>query len=795
MRRTSSGLLAAALGAAVAWLVVAGRPTGAAEPAQAKTAAPAGAQGPVRGKPAAPDGSAAPVKPGTTPLAKPADPVVSAILASPPSTPAERVRVALALADLNHPELARQQLAEVLKANLDADQVVSLGEELGSAVFVKLAGRTELAPEGRRLADAVLQARVTALRDPARIARWIQELGDVSPEKRTRAMLNLQDAQEAAVGPLLGVLADPKRAAEHPTARAVLVRLGHGAVGPLLATLEAPNPDLAAPALEVLGALQAPETLPLVMAAAFDPAGPEKVRRAAQAALKNFGGGVSAAEAANWLAKQASAYFDGRVPLRVHPNGGVEVWVWDAAQNAPTLKYLTPQGVSLLRAARLARVAHQLRPQDEEIAVLWLASHLELAAYRNGLDNPLPIDKGSPAARAAAAGPEMVERVLRFGMERNHTVAATAAARILGQMPRAEGEWLLCRSPQPAPLVLAARHADRRLRFAAVEAVVRIHPRQGFAGASFVAESLRYLAATTGSPRALVADARLDHSRQIASYLAPLGYQVDLAHSGRELIRRALDCCDYEMLLVDAGIDDPPLGFLLQQLRRDGRTAGLPVGVLARAERFAQADRAAEHDPLAVVLLPPADAKSLHQQVAQVLERAGKDRLSHAERQRQAALALEWLAAWSTDPHLAPLVDCRRTTQVASRAAHVPALSLRAIAVLQQQPTAEAQKALVNLASSPAEPIQTRKAAVAAFAEAARRWGVLLTTEEIQRQYDRYNQSATLDAETQQVLGRILDILEIPAALPASPPPKRTGPAESPSPAAPAGKASSGKGA
>lgn len=783
MRRSSVGLRAAVLGMAAAWLVMASRPAGSAQPA------PAGQPTPAKATPA----EAQPV-PDAVP-AKLEDPVLQAILATPPTTVAERVRVALALADLKHPELARQQLAQVLKANLDADQVLSLGEELGSAVFLKLASRPELAPEGRKLADTVLKARSAALRDPARIAQWIAELNDTSPEKRARAMRSLGDAQDAAVGPLLAVLANPKRLAEHAAVRAMLVRLGPAAVGPLSAALEAPNTEVAVQALEALGALRAPEMLPLLVATAFDPAQPPPVRRAASAALKRLGApALPPVETAQWLARQAADYYEGRIALRVQPHGGVETWVWDAAQNGPVLKYLTPQGVSLLRAVRLARVAHELLPHDDEITVLWLASHLELAAYGNGLDNPLPIDKGSPASRAVASGPEMLERVLRYGMQRKHAVAATAAARILGQMPRAEAEWLLCRSPEPAPLVLATRHSDRRLRFAAVEAVVRIHPRQAFAGASFVAEAMRFLAATTGSPRVLVADARLHRSRQIAAYLAAQGYQADLARSGRELLQRALDCPDYELIFVDAGIDDPPLGLLLQQLRRDGRTAGLPVGILARAERFQQADRAVEHDPLALVFVPPPDAKGFQKQVGQLLELAGKDRLSHAQRQQQAALALEWLAAWSADAQLAPLVDFRRTTQVALRAARVPGLNLRAIALLQQQPTAEAQKGLVDLASSPAEPLAARKAAVAAFANAARRWGILLTTEEIQRQYDRYNQSATLDAETQQVLGQILDILEIPATAPSGLPFQRAGPAQGSQPGGPAGTPAPGKG-
>lgn len=57
-------------------------------------------------------------------------------------------------------------------------------------------------------------------------------------------------------------------------------------------------------------------------------------------------------------------------------------------------------------------------------------------------------------------------------------------------------------------------------------------------------------------------------------------------------------------------------------------------------------------------------------------------------------------------------------------------------------------------------PIEQREAAAAAFAEAVRRRRTLLTTDEIRRQFERYNQSEFLDAETQAVLGSILDVIE-----------------------------------
>lgn len=69
--------------------------------------------------------------------------------------------------------------------------------------------------------------------------------------------------------------------------------------------------------------------------------------------------------------------------------------------------------------------------------------------------------------------------------------------------------------------------------------------------------------------------------------------------------------------------------------------------------------------------------------------------------------------------------------------------------------------------------METRKAAVAALLEATRRHGILLTTKQIRQQYDRYNQNAKQDAATQEILGRILDILEAPSQAEKQGKPKR----------------------
>ncbi|MHC4406277.1 MAG: hypothetical protein ACYTG0_42125, partial [Planctomycetota bacterium] len=167
------------------------------------------------------------------------DPGVEAILATNPSTPRQWTRAAKILSDLGRPDLARGFLKQVLDANLDQQQLVALEESFGPGMFARLADRRDLAPEAQQLTDAVLAAVSGHVKDPARVATAIDALDDPSAEARAEAMVRLEQAGDTAAAPLIAVLGDAGRVAQHAAARAALVRLGPDAVGPAAAALEA----------------------------------------------------------------------------------------------------------------------------------------------------------------------------------------------------------------------------------------------------------------------------------------------------------------------------------------------------------------------------------------------------------------------------------------------------------------------------------------------------------------------------------------------------------------------------
>ena len=155
----------------------------------------------------------------------------------------------------------------------------------------------------------------------------------------------------------------------------------------------------------------------------------------------------------------------------------------------------------------------------------------------------------------------------------------------------------------------------------------------------------------------------------------------------------------------------------------------------------------------------PHDEQACRWQLEQLATLGPQEFVAFDVRQRQAAEALDLLAELSRSSR--KLYDLRRVQDSVLVALHNPKLAAKAVAVLANLNSAESQRALVDVASRFTLPLELRQAAAKAFGENIQKHGILLTTEEIRRQYRRYNESEKLDAATRHVLGLILDCIEV----------------------------------
>jgi CheY-like chemotaxis protein len=397
-------------------------------------------------------------------------------------------------------------------------------------------------------------------------------------------------------------------------------------------------------------------------------------------------------------------------------------------------------------------------PENLAVRRLYLSALLELSAHEAGLDQPLATGPGTPHDMAAELGTDALEQVLAHSTTTGHVAAAAAAVQILGEI--GSPELLHNRGPRPTLLVDATMHADRRLRYAAVAAIMNLKPERVYPGSSRVVSALVYFAGSAGERRALVLDTHLQEATRLASLLMEMGFdQADVTTQGRDFLERAVAWPDYELALVDFNLPRTNLDELVQMLRHDHRGRTLPlVFVASSAEDQRAARYVADHLAHVGVMVRPLDRAGMEVQVNSFLAKAGTKPLPAELRLKQAQQAVQWLAQMAAAE--APLYNVQRAAKVAEAALTVPELAPQAAMLLADLGTAGSQPALVGLASRGNLPLELRKAAAQAFRHSVHRHGILLTSGEMLRQYDRYNASELEPVESQEVLSSILDTLE-----------------------------------
>jgi len=232
----------------------------------------------------------------------------------------------------------------------------------------------------------------------------------------------------------------------------------------------------------------------------------------------------------------------------------------------------------------------------------------------------------------------------------------------------------------------------------------------------------------------------------------------DPAATGRQAVRLAMRCPDYELVVIDMATLGPPAEEIVQQLHQDYRTASLRIALVARAGFLKRAERIAAEGPLTIAFSQPIDAEAARWQLGQLMALTPREFVGFSERQDLAVRALDCLANLASTS--SDLYDMHRAEDAVLAGLLVPRLSGHAVAVLANLGTQASQQALVDLASRSVNPLKIRRAAAKAFSFNVQRFGLLLNQEAIRRQYADYNNSASQDLATQQVLASILNTIE-----------------------------------
>jgi CheY-like chemotaxis protein len=510
------------------------------------------------------------------------DPIVIGILESKPTTPPDVMQAIINLANYGRVDVAKRYIVALINSNLDDATNWKLQRHFGSAVFFRLSSQEDLQPEGRQLADIVLGGAQKYVRDPARLDALIKQLSDTNLELRQAALVDLQEAREEAVAALISVLGDSARASERPTIHAALRRMGRTAIGPLLGALDVPNEEWRSEIVTVLGNMQTLDALPFLLRPYLQSAAGSPQQLAAKSALsKTLEALPSKSDAERFLHGEVVSYLEGKLPGKLDHENRIEMWKWDDTQKRPVRGLFDPIAAPLLLAARLGSELTAIAPENRQYRLLHLVASLESAKAESGWDQPLPSGTGT-AFDFAKKNLDMSEEVLRYSLDRGHVGSAIAALEVMGGA--GDASFLRSSGGQPREVAKALRHPNRRVRFAALQAVLQIAPQSPYAGASYLPEALGYFARTAGTRRVLIGHPRPEISQSMAGIFLELGIDSDVTSTGREALQLARRNSDYELVLLSDALDNPNIQEQVQQFRREPLTAKLPIGVLARTE-------------------------------------------------------------------------------------------------------------------------------------------------------------------------------------------------------------------
>jgi CheY-like chemotaxis protein len=684
------------------------------------------------------------------------DPAVLAILDSKPKNLADELESAILLAQLGQPDLARQRLKKLIDAKLPPEALAGLANALGTPDIMRLANDQTLAPEAAALAGAILAADAQIARDPQRLQALVVQLSGADLIKRQDATLGLLRAGGAAVLPLIDVLMDPAKKASHPSARAMILRLKSDAVGPLAALTH----DLTRQALSVqlLGELHAESALARLMALFANRNSTPEVRTAAQQAITAIAGRApDDAEAIRYLQYEVKQQLErSRLIDSLDPYGSERPqaadWEWSPDRQELVQASKGTADIARSRAADAARALATLNPTGET-RLLVLTGLLQDAKHQAGLDRPLTPQE---IEFLKPFGAEAFQELLGYALKQGYEAAAAGAAEMLGRI--GSPALLMTQVGTPSTLALAARDGNRRVRFAAIEAICRLRPKSPFPGSSAVSDALKFFAHTSGARRALVVDPRSGAASKIAGLLAGLGYEADIATNGRDAYAMAIASPDYELALIHVAIERSRADFLLRQLRADSRTEQLPIGLIALPLHTESADRLAEGVPMTHAFAEPQNADDVRFIVERLLSKPGCLPVPFEVRQQQAAWAIGQLAGFAEKP--VPWLDARSISRSIENSLYTKGMTPRMVDFLADAGTATGQRELVQLAAREALPRATRELAALAFARSVAKHGTLLSSDQILELYDRYNANAGKNKDTHKVMLIVLEAME-----------------------------------
>jgi hypothetical protein len=509
--------------------------------------------------------------------------------------------------DVGKFDLAASYLHNLLAKMPGDDELAQIGEMDGISPILALRKIRKWSDDAKEnktaLADAeefikkVTDAVAKRRNDADRIRANIKNLS-ATPEERDYAMKELYKSGAAAIPYLIDTLRtadDPGNRLEYIRA---LKRMGRTSVPPLLAALDSADTNLKLDVLDILRSKHAAQADAIVPHLWYPSASPKEaaaVRKRAREMLAAFLDTPSSRlpRATLALNRLAEKYLRHKIKF---PNPtAVPVWRWDEKTKTvmsgwPGAPTVTAAQAEEYWGLRFAGQALDLDPTYRPAQVVFLTLATDAALDRTGLAKPLSAANPKVNDLLAKANNELILEVLERAIKEKRTGLALTSVQVLGDRAEVKARRPIDRG-EPA-LIRALCYPDRRVQFAAAEALLRIPGPPTPRVASRIVEVLGRALATdeagSAGRRVMVAIGEEGWRDKSRAAVEKLGFQAVGAGNARDVVR-LLRGSDFDAILLDSTLPGG-LPWLLAQLRADSDAAGVPIFLAAVPETRSSQD-------------------------------------------------------------------------------------------------------------------------------------------------------------------------------------------------------------
>lgn len=452
------------------------------------------------------------------------------------------------------------------------------------------------------LIDRVTSALEKHLSDPERIRKFIGNLDAKTVEERTFAFYQLQRSRERAVPYLIEAL-QSKTGALRSKVKAAMIALPREIVPAFLEVLKAHDAKDAGqeePRLtlvEIVHERSDKRAIPYLWHLSTAAQYPLPVRAQAKKTLAYLleTHAEKLPPAKMPLTDLAEQYYHHKITFpearltkeerkafeEAHPKQSPVVhWEWNGHSLSRRIEPLP--AVEQRFGVRYAREALDLDPAYLPAQIVFLNLTLD-RAFAPELDKAL-FKTPPPALERllATVDSDVLLRVLERAMDEHKVSVMLPALRALGE----RGEVRAARAPDGPPrgIVRALHYPDRRVQFAAVQAMLRMPASPTPVASVRMVDILRRLVAAEPMPRALLAFTPADRTHEFRMALKTAGFDTKSVASPKEALRTLTESADFDVLLLhEAGGDELP--YALAQLRADRDHGRLPLLLIATRER------------------------------------------------------------------------------------------------------------------------------------------------------------------------------------------------------------------